>query len=451
MQVNRRRGLRVLLSGTVLGFVVMLGLLALTTFLLFTVRSDLDLAVLDDREAAAEINRQESARRALEANLALLQQTQAALQTQVEEAKVARGVAEEAVQRETIMRTAAEQESARQEQAKLEAQKAAAAERQLREDAEMALEEEKEAVTAANQVATSERLAKQSLQHRLNRTQEQAQVDVAREQANAQLLLLGIANGSLTYRTEPLPDYAAEGVAEAVDETTMALNEWNAQEFSVSMAGDGQEADLTIGWIKDAGGHSDTPVGRSSRIEVPLGATNCLGNWAPYDGETMRRLLWHEIGHALGYANSDDENNVMYDDLETRFAVGHTVELIVAPGANAIHTIPLCGEGTFTYEFEAPPTGNSYQISVLRPDVAPADYFDPASMYPGCSSALELYTNQCTVADGAKLLLYSQTAILRVTGTITRDAELPEIDMEWDPAAFQYNDAALEAFGELFS
>ena len=450
MQVSRRRGIGRLLSGTVLGFVVMLSLLGLATYLLFTVRSELDLARLDDDEAAAQIAALTKARDTAETNVTQLQQSQAALQQQVEAALIAKGVAEEGARRETATRVAAEEESIQQELAKVAAQQETEQERQLKETAEAALEEEKEATQEALQQTTRERLAKENLQRQLNSVRTQARTDVAREQAEGHPLLVAIVNNLLTYEAEELPDYAAEGVAEAVDETLGEFNQWNAQGFTVSPAGPQEDPDLTIGWIRDYGDHPHTSVGTGSRVVVALGATDCRGDWVPFDGETVRRLLWHEIGHALGYGDSDDPGNVMYSDLQTKFAMPHTVDIVVAPGP--VHTIPLCGAGTFTYVFDEPEGADHYQIAIVRPGVAPADYFDENNQYMGCSSSTDLYTNECSaVEDGSVLLVYTQVAIARISGTITKSVELPDIDMDWDPDTLVFTQSDLQTFRDIFN
>lgn len=451
MQVSRRRGLRGLLSGTVLGFVVMLLLLGLATYLLFTVRSELDLARLDDNEAAAQIADLTTARTSAETNVTQLQQSQTSLQQQVEAALIAKGVAEETARRETATRMAAEAESAQQESAKTAALQEIERQRQLKEAAEASLEQEKQATEEAQRRASSERLARDNLQRQLNSARLQTRTDLAREQAAGHPLLVGIVNGALTYETEPLPDYAAEGVADALDEALGEFDQWNAQGFTVSRAEPEADADLTIGWIRDYGDHPHTSVGAGSRVMVALGATDCAGDWRPFDGETVRRLLWHEIGHALGYGDSDDADNIMSSDLQTRFAVGQTVDLVVAPGPP--HVIPLCGAGTFTYVFDEPAQGQQgYQIALVKPGVAPEDYYDEENQYMGCSSTADLYTNQCSaVEEGSVLLVYTQVAIARISGTITKDVELPDIDMVWDPDTLVYTQAELQTFKDLFS
>ena len=449
MQIRRQIGNRRLPSGPFLGFFVMLALLGLTTWLIFTVRSELDLAKLDDAAAEAAIALQTEARTEAEAQVVSLEQSHAALQTQMEAARVARGVAEEAANRETTIRIAAEQESINQELAKIAAEQEAKKEQQAKIEAEAEAEEQKQAAAAASQEATRQRLAKESAEQQLAAARAQAQKDVAREQSLNQPLLRGIVNGLLTFGTEPLPDYASEGAAEAVQQVAGDLEEWNGQGFNVRPA-DPQDADLTIGWVRDYGSPPRTVVGEGTRIMVALGATNCLGNWAPFDGETVKRLLWHEIGHAFGYGESTKEDNIMHPELATRFATHQTVELVLAPPSLS-QTVPLCGAGTFIYAFEKPTMGGSYQVAVLKPGVKPADYFGEDSQYTGCSSSVNVYTNECIVEEGAVLLVYSQMAIFGVTGTLSKNVVLPEIELAWDPDTLRYSQEALDTLRKLFS
>ena len=451
MQVNRRRGNARLLNGTVLGFVVMLGLVGLTAYLLFTVRSDLDIALQGDAEAAAEIDRQSQARSSAEVQVAALQQQQVALQQQVDAARIAKGVAEESAQRETTIRTAAEQQSIDQELAKIEAQQQVEQERQLRVAAEEEVRKQTEASQEANRATSIERLAKQQVERELASARTQARQDVAREQAMSQLLLHGVVTGLLTFTMDDLPDYAGEGVSEALQLVEDDLTAWNSQGFNVSPAGPQEDPDFTIGWLRDAGGHLDTFVGEGRRVLAPLGETNCNGEWIPYDAETVRRLLWHELGHVFGYGNSENPRNIMYPEIETKFAVDQTVDLVLAPAsAGVVHTIGLCGGGTFTYVFEEPDAGNVYSIVILKPGVTPSGYYEEENWYTDCGSTPQLYTNECIVEDGAVMLVYTQIAVTRISGTISKSVDLPDINMEWDPATFRYNQAALQALMDMF-
>lgn len=450
MRLNRRRGSARLLNGTILGFLVMLGLLGLTTYLLFTVRSDLDVAKQDDVESAAEIQRQTQGRTSAEAQVAGLQQQQVSLQEQVDTARIARGVAEEATRRETATRTAAEQQSINLELAKIEAQQLADQKRQGRISAEEAAQQAEEAVEAARRATSVERLAKQRLERQLVSERNQARMDVAREEAMGELVLRGIVNGLVTYTVDELPDYAAEGIDEVILQVNQDLATWTTHGFNISVSGPQETPDFTIGWVRDAGGHLEPVAGETNRVLVPLGETNCVGDWVAYDSETIRRLLWHELGHAFGYGNSDDPTNVMHAELQTKFAENRTVELVLAP--NITHVIPLCGAGIFNLLFDEPLPGQSYQFAVLKPGVtAQDDYFDDDNHYMGCSSTPTLYTNECIVEDGAALLVFTQVAIDRIKGVITKNYELPEITMEWDPSTFRYSDAELAALRSLFS
>ena len=450
MQVNRRRSYARLLNGTVLGFVVMLGLLALTTFLLIDVRTELDLAVADDAVVAAALAQETQARTDAERQVASLEQLRVAMQQQVDAARIAKGVAEEATQREMAVRMAAEQESINQETAKVEAQRLVEQERQARIAAEEAKEEAEEATEEARRQMSREILARQRAERQLETGRTQAETALARERAMAHLVTRGIVTGLVTYTVDDLPGYAAEGVDAVVVEVNTNLAEWTTLGFNVSLSGPSEEPDFTIGWMREAAGPENPVPGETNRVLVPLGEMNCVGEWVPYDAPTVHRLLWHELGHVFGYGNSDDAANVMHAELPIRFAEqDRTVELVLAP--NITHLVPLCGAGTFTFVFQPPEPGQGYQFAVLKPDVTQEDgYFDDDNHYPDCGSGPDLFTNECIVEEGARLLVYTQVAITRITATITKAVdELPEITMEWDPAAFRYTDADLDALRDL--
>ena len=437
-----------LLNGTVLGFLLMLGLLGLTTYLLFTVRSDLDLALQDDVETAAELQRQVEGRTSAEGQVATLQQQQTILQQQVEAARIATGVAEEALQRETARRTAAEQESINHELAKIEAQQLVEQGRQARVDAEQAAQDAAEAAEEAERETSRERLARQQAERLLQSERTRAARELARQEAMAEIVTRGIVNGLITYTVDDLPDFAAEGVDETVQQVDTDLAAWTALGFDVRRSGPQETPDFTVGWIRDAGDHLEPAVGQTNRVLVPLGEADCTGAWRAYDAETVRRLLWHELGHVFGYGNSSDANNVMHAELQTKFASVIALDLVLAP--NIPHAIPLCGAGIFTLAFQEPGVGQDYQFAVLRPGVGPSGYYEEANQYPGCGNTAGIYTSECIVEEGASVLVYTQLAIARISATITRRAELPEITMDWDPSAFRYTDAELQELRESF-
>ena len=448
MQVNRARGYARLLNGVVLGFVVMLALLALTTFLLIDVRTELDLAAEDDAAAAAEIVLQTQARTDAEAQVAALLVQQGTLRQQVDAARIARGVAEEATQRESSVRTAAEREIVNQETAKLEAQQLAEQERQARLAAEAAQQEAEEDAEEVRLQMSREVLTRQRLERQLETARSQAGTDLARERAMGEMVPRGIVTGLITYTVDDLPDYAANGVSAAVVRVNADLAAWTSLGFNISLSGSQEVPDFTIGWVREAAGHENPVPGETNRVLVPLGETDCAGDWVPYDATTVHRLLWHELGHVFGYGNSADRSNVMYPELPTRTVPDRTVEMVLAPGIHNV--IPLCGAGAFTFVFPEPEAGQGYQFAVLRPGVTERDgYFDSDNQYAGCGSGPTLFTNECVVEEGASLLVYTQVAIARITGAITRAVDLPEINMAWDPSTFRYTDAELQALRDI--
>lgn len=450
MRVNRSRGAARLVNGTVLGFLLMVGLLGLTTYLLFTVRSDLDVALLDDDLTAEEIQRQAAGRTTAEAQVATLLQQQVMLQEQVDSARIARGVAEVAARRETETRTAAEQESINQELAKLEAQQLVEQERQAKLVAVQASADAAEAAEEAERATTRERFARQQAERLLVSERTMAARELAQEKAMAEIVTRGVVNGQITYTVDDLPDFAAEGVDDAVQQVNDDLAAWTTLGFNVNLSGPQETPDFTVGWILAAGDGLVPAAGQTNRVLVPLGETDCTGTWRAYDAESVRRLLWRELGHVFGYGNSSDAANVMHADLQTKFDSGNAFDLVIAP--NITHVIPLCGAGIFNLLFQEPSAGQgSYQFAVLQPDVSPAGYFEEENQLMGCGSEEDRYTNECLVEEeGAAVLVFTLDLIARISATITKSVELPEISMNWDSGPFRYSLGELADLQEMF-
>lgn len=71
-------------------------------------------------------------------------------------------------------------------------------------------------------------------------------------------------------------------------------------------------ADFQVYWVKDFGvEHVGYALG-SHFIEVGLGDSNYLDQWNPFSATYVSDIMAHEIGHVLGYAHTDDPNDIMY-------------------------------------------------------------------------------------------------------------------------------------------
>jgi hypothetical protein len=204
--------------------------------------------------------------------------------------------------------------------------------------------------------------------------------------------------------------------------------------------------------LKDYGTHT---IGESifkAHIKVGIGTDNCQGDWQAFDASTVKKVLWHEIGHSMGYGHSSDSNNVMYWQTETRFDVEQEIADIVSPGW--YFTYPLCGGGNYWYTFESDDSIKDFDIFVLPPGTdASKISLGEGLVYTECGKAnVVRYTDTCEVPAGAVIYIENGSFLdaVRLDGEIVLLNEPPWPVMDWDEAAFQYDESQLNAYWNLF-
>ena len=242
----------------------------------------------------------------------------------------------------------AEQESQQQAQARIAAETRA--------------EESDSARCLAEWMAAQERSANAALQQEMSAEQTQAEKARVLEMAKTHPIIQAIVSGELRFYIEPLPWYAAAETSQAVDNIAVSLVSWRPFGTSFRRVYHSGHADLTVAWIKDYGSHTIGESIHRSHVKVGLGTNNCRGEWMAFDAGTVKTILWHELGHSMGYGHSQDPRNVMYSTLSTRFTVDHQIERVIAGGW--LYTTPLCDAGTFSYSFETTERGMRFDIAV---------------------------------------------------------------------------------------
>lgn len=328
--------------------------------------------------------------------------------------------------------------------------------------AEAFAEEERQARMAAQQAAAGleqevmeERTANEALEKEVGiqkeRTEAEAKARVL-ELARTQPLIQAIVTGELKFYFEPVPRYAGEGVAAAVDEVADSFSSYKWYFSTVRRVYDHEEADLTVSWVRDYGSHVLGQAIFRAHVKVGLGTNNCAGEWTAFDGGTITRILWHELGHSVGYGHSTDPGNIMYELAETRFAVDQEVSEVIAGGW--YHTFPFCGSGEYHYSFETANRWKGFDIFVLRPEADPeAAIRSQRGVYDNCGRrSMQRYSDTCTVLGGSSVLIYNDSEdAIRLSGRIVDRDEVPWPDMEWDESVFRYDEAQLREFYELFN
>ena len=266
-------------------------------------------------------------------------------------------------------------------------------------------------------------------------------------------MISAMVNGELSFYFEPLPYYAAPGVDGAVNDIEESLASWSPYGATLIQAHTKGKADVIVSWVRDYGSHT---IGESiyrTHINVGLGTNNCLGEWTAFDAATVKKILWHELGHSMGYGHSQSRINVMYPSTDTRFHVDSDFSEVIAGGW--YYTIPICGEGRFSYTFEAKDPSASFDIAVLPPNVDPHEFSGGRGRaYIGCGSDnSRRYSNSCNVADGSIIYISNRsfTEAIRLTGQVISVNIPPWPDMDWDDEAFRYDPGQLKRYQFLIT
>ena len=171
-----------------------------------------------------------------------------------------------------------------------------------------------------------------------------------------------------------------------------------------------QNADVTVGWVKEFGGkHAGYLLG-SDYIEVGIGDSFCLGKWQPYTYETVLNIAMHELGHVLDYDHTNDPSDVMYHTIITKYETDVDETAFLPDGASRFY--PICSKNSVAdYVFEvssnAPaniwivPSRNDYELFTAEQSF---------THYPSCQAEkVTLYKKTCSVEQGGGIILVNPT------------------------------------------
>ena len=292
--------------------------------------------------------------------------------------------------------------------------------RQL-EDERLANEQKQYEIEQQQRQLEAERLAKEQKQRELE--QQQIRLALQKIESDKQSILaqyswspfiMGLTDGELTYYVQPLPSYASndvrnqvESLATWMDGQTMyggiKLKRVYQQEYS----------DFSINWVKD---YQEDAIGRQvgNYLIVGLGTNNCYGEWTPFNGYTVYKIMWHEVGHALGYTHVSDSNNIMYEKgTGNKFDWYHGDSITLPDGA--AQSIPLCYGGYFGYTAQTYGGNNGFHVYVVPPNSNPRDVISgKASFYLSCSEyerEMSSVSKDCNVVPGSYLLIYNPSTL----------------------------------------
>jgi len=251
-------------------------------------------------------------------------------------------------------------------------------------------------------------------------------------------LLKKIMTGKITFWVEPVPYYAAPGVTASVNRLLDSFESWSG----VSRIYNEGYADIRIQWIKEFSPHQGGQYWQSY-AQVGLGQTACKGKWQPFTAHTLRQVLWHEIGHAMGHGHSNDPNNVMWGSgLEKYFYKEYEDDVFLEDGHFSWRS--FCRGGEYTFSLKGSSESNGFKFWVITPETDAKKFIvdNEGKHYPDCTKEGTWVSigRTCNVAKNSYLLIYNprdngKTINVDVLTMYTGGKRA--YSMTWDPATLK--------------
>ena len=263
-------------------------------------------------------------------------------------------------------------------------------------------------------------------------------------------LIRSIIDGKINFYVEPIPYYAADGVKEKVK----SLTDWMDSTPTWNQVYNDASADLQIGWLRDYGHKALGITYSMNTIEVGLGTQTCTGDWAPFNDNTVYHVLWHEVGHSMGYGHSDDQNNIMYYNFPQQFYPDFESTELLADGVYL--QIPFCKGGSYAYTITTDSQYAGFDVDVLPPEQDVQEFVDESGLhYPSCSAhSMVSFSQECNVAGGVNnfsTLVINNNRNSGAPGeAINIDVKIIDLspfwlpELAWDEKVFQYDQELLD-------
>lgn len=271
------------------------------------------------------------------------------------------------------------------------------------------LEEQKQ-----RELREQERLAEEERQ----RLEEKKRIDLARQEIKALgndfPLLKGIANGDrLNFWVEPMPAYVSNNVRTSVNNLISHFDGNWFNGVKLIHTTNRNNADFTINWVTD---YNPNHIGRQvgDHLLVGLGSSKCNNDWKPFDGVTVYRIMYHEVGHAMGQDHSTDFNNIMYSSTGSKYEYDYDETITLSDGYWT--QIYFCNTGKIYFSTEkAYDSSASYKVFVLGNNNTPQNVINGVgAFYPDCSgykTNWNSFSSPCTVQKGSSLVLYNPSSL----------------------------------------
>ena len=269
-------------------------------------------------------------------------------------------------------------------------------------------------------------------------------------------LVKGWIQGKLSYYVPPMPNYISQNVKDSVENLASGMDGKYVNGVKLERSYS-EYADITINWVKDYQGEV---IGRQVHdyLIVGLGSTSCDGEWKPYDGTTIYRLMYHEMGHALGQNHNSDPDNVMYKSIKNakfEYDVKKSITLI----DRNVLGFSICRDGTYSFVTEKTGTTNGYKTYLIPRGVNAWDVINGnEGFYGDCSSyenEMRSTSNQCYAPAGSIFVLYNPSVFgkgsdIPIDVKITNISSAGEVDYSFDKDDRLFSDDYLGRIKLLF-
>ena len=221
-------------------------------------------------------------------------------------------------------------------------------------------------------------------------------------------LIRGLIKGQLNYYVNDLPSYSNSEVRSNVESLASWMDGRTFQGVKLNRVYDINSSDLTFNWAKD---YQEGAIGRQigNYLLIGLGMNGCDGSWKPFDGNTVYKIMWHEMGHAMGFAHSKDSSNIMYEGgTGNDFSIDYDKTINLKDGWS--NTIPFCdGGGKYYYQLESDSKFTGFTVYVVPSSTSRENILDGnGKIYTDCGgSGFTSFSSECTVSEGSYLFIYN--------------------------------------------
>ena len=293
-------------------------------------------------------------------------------------------------------------------------------------------------------------------QEEAQRQQEHLEKQRIIEEARTNPLLKGIIDGTIRFYIEPIPSYyQVSGINNDVNNIANALESTTMYGVIFSRVYDPNYADIDISWVKNYGTPQAGVAIFKSVVQVALGKDNCWGDWQPFDTFTVQKIMWHEIGHTLGYKHSNDPNNIMYYATTTKHAIDVKTTFQLESGYS--RWFSFCTAGKVSWNAESSKNTDGFDVFAIPPDdprgfsdSGGTVYLDTDGENCGKKNMISI-TRYCSVGNGAYLHFTNhEDHTIYITFEMYDENPSHNPNMIWDSDAFAYDNSYLYTVWDMF-